>query len=345
VFRSIIKRAYFPLRKICLRVAVRSDRRPDLTRNPESILVVSERRLGDVCLEIPALRTIRAAYPQAFLTVVAPDGLLPLISWACRPDRTAGYPGTDAIAKRQWDLAIDFTADYQLAPARLVAASRAPIRIGFDIEGRGRYFNVPLLVPVSEHMRDVYASVLAPLGKGLDRGPLPGDLPAPGISRRYNVAVHPGAHHATQRWPAQYFAGLVSRISSAGESCAVIGAPAEQNLVHEIVRIAGAGDAMILPDILSLAAAVKTATVLICNNSGPLHLAALLGVPTVSFMGPTVRSKWYPLGEHHAVLRRNDLPCIGCNLGYCRIGTHACMKDISPQMAYSAYLDVRSSLG
>jgi ADP-heptose:LPS heptosyltransferase len=81
---------------------------------------------------------------------------------------------------------------------------------------------------------------------------------------------------------------------------------------------------------------IGIADVVVCNNSGPLHLAAALGTPTVSVMGPTVKERWMPIGSEHVVLRDHDLSCIGCNRGYCRIGTHDCMKNIAPSMVVSA---------
>ena len=90
-------------------------------------------------------------------------------------------------------------------------------------------------------------------------------------------------------------------------------------------------------DILEFAAVLSRMALLICNNSGPLHLAGLLGVPTISFMGPTIKTRWWPRGPRSEVMRRDQLPCIGCNRGYCRIQTHACMTEITPDQAFQVY--------
>jgi ADP-heptose:LPS heptosyltransferase len=65
---------------------------------------------------------------------------------------------------------------------------------------------------------------------------------------------------------------------------------------------------------------------LICNNSGPLHIASGLGVPTVSTMGPTVPQLWRPLGKDHIVIRKG-LACSPCSKGVCR--SHECLESIS----------------
>jgi heptosyltransferase-2 len=80
-----------------------------------------------------------------------------------------------------------------------------------------------------------------------------------------------------------------------------------------------------LGDLLAL---FQSCHLLICNNSGPLHVATALGTPTVSTMGPTIPERWWPQGEDHLVLRK-DLPCMPCNEGRCRLKTLDCMKLIT----------------
>ena len=75
------------------------------------------------------------------------------------------------------------------------------------------------------------------------------------------------------------------------------------------------------------AALLQRMDILICNNSGPMHIAAAVGTPTISFMGPTQYPRWKPWGEGHIIVRKN-IPCIGCNNGFCRIKTHECMQRI-----------------
>jgi ADP-heptose:LPS heptosyltransferase len=65
---------------------------------------------------------------------------------------------------------------------------------------------------------------------------------------------------------------------------------------------------------------------LICNNTGPLHIASGLGIPTVSTMGPTVPQLWWPLGKNHIVIRKG-LACSPCSRGVC--SSHECLESIS----------------
>jgi ADP-heptose:LPS heptosyltransferase len=96
------------------------------------------------------------------------------------------------------------------------------------------------------------------------------------------------------------------------------------------IQKAMAGTALVLyedflPGFLAL---IDRLDLLLCNNSGPMHVACALQTPTVSTMGPTLPEKWWPQGKGHRVVHK-QLPCMPCNEGYCRIKTHDCMIQIS----------------
>ena len=76
----------------------------------------------------------------------------------------------------------------------------------------------------------------------------------------------------------------------------------------------------------NLVALIDKCNLLICNNSGPLHIATAVGTPTVSTMGPTNSIRWWPYGDKNIVIRKN-LSCIGCNRGVCN--NHKCMELIA----------------
>jgi len=347
VLGTLIKPAYLGIRKLILRTFIRPGPPPPIPQTIRSLLVISDGRLGDVCLAIPVLQCLREAYPDASLGIVTPRRLQPLVQWACQPNYLFDLDNSRAFTGIHWDIVIDLTTDYHLKPARLAAETDASVRIGFEHSGRSQYFNLPLVMSENEHMQDTYRRVLGPLGIDFRSIPLPALVPteAPREGKPYTVAIHPGAHFQTQRWPSGYFGQLIRRIHERAEFCLVLGNEDETELVDEIVTSGGPGALRgITRDVMELAAAIRSSQVLICNNSGPVHLAGLLGVPTLSFMGPTVKRRWLPRGSHAVVLRRDNLPCIGCNRGYCRIRTHACMVEIGPDEAFDAFLELRRQL-
>ena len=91
------------------------------------------------------------------------------------------------------------------------------------------------------------------------------------------------------------------------------------------------GVTAVFPSMKDLAYLLSTCDLLICNNSGPLHLAAALGVPTVSMMGPTDPVLWRPNGDNQIVVRK-DAGCGPCSLGRC--GTRRCMDLITVEEVF-----------
>jgi ADP-heptose:LPS heptosyltransferase len=117
-----------------------------------------------------------------------------------------------------------------------------------------------------------------------------------------------------------------------GAKLLFIGNEEERYLVENICSVLPYGANVIKavnirPDILC--ALMRRSRLFIGNNSGPLHIAAALGVPGVSTIGPADPVKWSPLGPGQIVLR-SDLKCSPCNRGICK--GHECMKDISVEM-------------
>jgi heptosyltransferase-2 len=151
------------------------------------------------------------------------------------------------------------------------------------------------------------------------------------------LGIHAGASYATQRWSTAYFAALVRKLSETNHDTVLIGSPADTALIYEIRARAGVQPLIFIDsDLRKAIALISKLKLLVCNNSGPLHIAAALEIPTVSFMGPTHKDRWYPLGGNHKVLRAEDLNCLGCEKGECPLGTHDCMQRILPISAYEA---------
>ena len=79
------------------------------------------------------------------------------------------------------------------------------------------------------------------------------------------------------------------------------------------------------------AALVESADLLLCNDSGPLHLAAAYGTPSVALFGPTVAGKWQPPGGEHLMIQKQGFceGCVGWHPNAACVHDNACMKAIS----------------
>ena len=121
------------------------------------------------------------------------------------------------------------------------------------------------------------------------------------------LVVHPGSGGERKCWPAECFADLIEQAASIGLQVVVILGPAEEKLrpflesvVSKTVDIASP------PDILQLAGVLHKADLYLGNDSGPSHIAAALGTPSVVLFGPTDPAFWGPRGRTVEILRSTD---------------------------------------
>lgn len=327
-----------------------------------SILFIRTDRIGDMVLSMPALRAIKRGFPHARLTVLASLSNAPLLQHNPHVDEVifwkkgkfcSSLVGFLRLAvrlkKTRYDAVIDPLTGYDLCTALMAYLSGAELRIGFPGYGREVFFN-RLAPPPDEHqhMVDLILETARLLGaEAEDRTPrlylLPterdwaGDwLKANHLDHRTVVGIHPGGYYPTQRWSAGYYAQLASALLE-DHACGVIliGGRGDHDLIESIHAFSGERLAIFESiDLRRTVAVISLMNVLVCNNSGPLHIAAALNVPTLSFMGPTDKNRWMPLGLNHEVLRQDHLECIGCNSGTCSRGDLSCMRLIKPEDAF-----------
>lgn len=130
-----------------------------------------------------------------------------------------------------------------------------------------------------------------------------------GLAGRRWVAVHPGSGSASKNWPVERLATLVERLpSTVGASALVLAGPADEDAVAQLLARLAPPPLLVrdlpLPE---LAAALQHADAYVGNDSGPTHLAAMLGRPTLALFGPTDPALWAPRGPRVRVLHHPPL--------------------------------------
>ena len=360
--KEILKKVYLTIRKEGLNTAsflagIKKLRDTTYDEEIRKILFIRIDRIGDLVLSTPVLKAIKKAYPLCELKVLASPGNRALLMNNPFVDTVEVYDHKASLAAKaqvirklkqaSFDLAIDPYADYELETALIAFLSKARRRIGFAAYGREVFFNLPATrINAKQHFIDLSFDVVTPVGINADdRVP---EIFVDESERRWAkdwllehsidsqpiIGIHPGGHYKTQRWFPERFAEIACLIHKKYNVKPIIfGGPREANLIADIHSLtADVAKVFSADNLRQFAAILSCCNLLICNNSGPLHMAVALGVPTISFMGPTIKERWMPQGSIHAVLRIHDLPCIGCNAGHCRIQTHDCMRLITPDM-------------
>jgi len=358
-FKPFVKTVYLTARRHALsglHPLVSHDASAPAPGSPQNILWIRVDRIGDMVLSTPAFKAIKAAFPRTRLTVMASQANQTLLKNNPHVDEVIIYDRSAPLTQRirflkglqarRFDWAVDPYDDYELETAWIAWMSGAAYRVGYAAFGREVFLDASMPGPgPNRHFVDVNLDLLTLVGAPvIDRHPSlyldqaeqawAGQwLHKQGLQDKMLIAVHPGAYYETQRWPVEYFAYLIHMIlERKGADVFLFGAPADAGLIAQIqAMVQKPVQVLIGSDIQCFLALLSYCRILVCNNSGPLHCAVALHVPTISFMGPTIKARWAPIGEMHHVFRMNDLSCIGCNLGYCRIKTHECMRRIMPE--------------
>jgi len=133
------------------------------------------------------------------------------------------------------------------------------------------------------------------------------------------VGIHPGGSSFDKLWPAENFGEVANRlIQKFGAKIMLFGGPGEDNLIQTIQKtmkhtpIHATGIRL-----RQFAALVEKCSLFLCNDSGPMHMAAALGVPTAAIFGPTDHVRWKPLNKKAVIVRR-DMDCWPCSAHRCK---------------------------
>lgn len=312
---------------------------PDVQR----ILLIKPSSLGDIVHALPVVAALKEHWPAAHLTWFVKRQWADLVERAAGVDRVwpvdmtvmSWFGQARALRAERFDLAVDLQGLFR--SGAFAWLSGAPMRIGFanGREGSPWFYKQRVPVPsVEMHAVDRYLLVAAALGACPTETPqfrfkmLDADMAVVrevfqrkrvSMDRPW-VAMNVSARWSTKRWPLSSFAVVLDQLHKEGLGpVVVIGSSDEQCDAIQLraltkspfIDLIGAIPLGCLPALLSKAAAMIT------NDSGPMHIAAALGIPVVAMFGPTSAIRTGPYGAGHRVLTR-QLPCSPCFSRVCR---------------------------
>jgi ADP-heptose:LPS heptosyltransferase len=325
---------------------------------PSKILAIQFKYFGDAVVMTPALRAIREHFPKSELHVLVPEEIIPLLQhlpwlnrlWPMPRQRgsaslTQTWPVIRALRRERFDRSVDFGGNDRGAISSLLI--RARLRLGTD-EGRGfwgRRFCYNQCVPAAPATRHESARLAQMLsGWGIVPSSLEPEIRAdPALDAAAErllpagtVVCHIASSQTKKEWPVAHWAAFYQLAAEAGWHLAFTTARGarEQSLMDELKR--AAPHAPILPVITDLAlflAVLRRAEAFISGDTGPLHFAAGLGVPTIGLFGPSSAAQWAPLGKRHHVLNGSQCSCDG-DSAVCYSANH-CMLAISPGQLFA----------
>jgi heptosyltransferase-2 len=318
----------------------------------KSILFLRYDRIGDMVLSTAALKALRKVYPHARITVLASERNYEILKHNPTVDEVIIYKGffrfIREIRPRGYDLVIDPFLTYELKQAFMTYLAGGKYRIGFEDAGREIFFNLrgPATFPpkrMVDHLLDL-TERLGGRKEGCEPEIFLSDteiqwaneaLAEKGIcANELTIAIHPGAHYPSQMWLVERFGEVAKQLDKSEAKVILLGSSDEYGLLEEVKESAGANIQIFFCDnIRKLIALLSRCDLLVCNNSGPLHIAAALKVPTVSMMGPTVIPLWLPYDKDSIVINK-ALSCSPCNKAVCK--DHECMESITVDEVFEA---------
>jgi ADP-heptose:LPS heptosyltransferase len=320
------------------------------------ILIVKLRAIGDVILSTVVTKNLRLAFPGAqihYLTESASAEVLkgnPFVDDVLVYDRAAmSGPGLiRAVRRGRYDLVLDLFGNPRTALLTWLSGARR--RVGFRFRGRAYAYNV-LAEPRGDsvHNTQFNLDALSALGVPIqdrhiyfsfddaDARYVDSFWPPAFGGGSLVVGINSGGGWYTKRWGLDRFAGLADRLSEElGARIVLLWGPGQLPDAEEIRRRM-VRDAFIPPatTLRQLGALIKRCSILVSNDSGPMHIGSAVGTPVLGIFGPTDPRLQGPYGENHLVVRNEGLDCLGCNLTACPIG-HPCMLGLSVEPVLQA---------
>jgi heptosyltransferase II len=322
--------------------------------NPSSVSRIAVRAtnwLGDAVMSLPALRAIRDIFSHAHLAVIARPAVAGIYERESYVDEVLVYTGgrsefTRQLRARHFDAAI--LLQNALDAALIAWLAGIPERIGYSRDGRGPLLTRAIAVPESgeipRHERFYYLELLRRAGL-LERFPECGtirldridearaagrdQLDELGIPGTAPLGISPGAAYGgAKRWPADRFVAAARLLRPDG--VLVFGAPSEAPLCEEVAAaIPGAQNLAGRTTLRQFIELASVCRAFVTNDSGAMHVASALGVPTVAIFGATDDTTTGPTGPLARVVREHA-ECAPCLLRECPID-HRCMTRVTPE--------------
>jgi lipopolysaccharide heptosyltransferase II len=331
----------------------------------KKILVIKLRAIGDVVLSTSVLPGIRRAYPDSeihFLTeipsVPAVEGnpdldrvvVLPRQEWAKLSRRNAWRASLDftrMLRREKYDLVFDLFGNPR--SAFLTWITGAPVRVGYAFRGRKLFYNrrVPPRgdrIHELEFNLDALKMIGIPVQDARPLFPVAAEdkkkirewLGEQGLLDEFRVGMHVWGSWEAKRWDLEKFAVLADRMGERYRARVILlWGPGEQEHAVRVQEMAR-NPVYVAPEtsLKELGALLSQCALVVANDSGPMHIAAALGVPTVGIFGPTSWKLQGPYGDSHGVAYKEGLTCLGCNRLSC--GHLSCMR----KLGVKAVLDV-----
>jgi ADP-heptose:LPS heptosyltransferase len=315
---------------------------------PTKILLLRLERIGDLLMTLGAIDAIRARAPRASIHLVVGSWNAPLVPMMSAIDSyetldvrwlsrgSTGIPHSALLRRavgwrsRGFDLAINFEPD--IRTNLLLALSGATRRVGFSTGGGGAFLTDALAYEPQTHTADNARRAVERAFPGAHVAVAPSTarlqisedaknhaqaLLGNGAASHVFVGVHPSGGRLVKQWHTDRLADVATRLARDLSATVILtGTPHDRALVDRITSLLPADvrhlDLTGKMDLPVLAAVLQQLRLFVTADTGPMHLAAAVGTPTVAIFGPSDPNRYGPLNDRTRVVTA-DLWCRPCN--------------------------------
>lgn len=317
------------------------------------ILIRFPNWIGDIVMATVLLENLKKQYPSAQIDVLVKkpfDIVLrnhPCIASVIGFDPKGGFlkkilphPITKQLKQTKYDLGILCTNS--VSSLLIFKAAKIKTIIGYKRFLSSFLMNYALEKKPHLHQKEQYLSLLKPVGitefNALPNFVLDEDIVQDGneiLSKQLKgpyIVFHPGASYGSAKtWPLAHFEKLAQTLLNKTKLNVVfLGAVNQKSPSIQHERLIDLTAKTSLKEMLFI---LKKAKACVCNDSGPMHLADAMQIPTLAFFGPTDPSKTGPSAKSSTIIF-NKTPCGPCFKRSCPIN-HICMQQITPEHAFS----------
>ncbi len=327
------------------------------------ILIIKPSSLGDIVHALPVLAGLRAAYPDAHIAWLVGLSFAPLLESHPLLDEVIPFDRrrygrmlqsprilvdflrfVRQLRRRRFDLVLDLQGLARSGFLSLASGARRRVGFAHARELASVFYSHRVRCEQTDrHAVDKNLRLARALGLPVNPPVFPLGLRSAELAAARQLigeaagrpldsftAVIPGARWETKRWPAERLAELIDRMHAEELPPSVLlGAPADRAFAD---RVASACRVPLVDlagrtSLRDLSAAITLADLIVCHDSGPMHIAAALGRPLVAIFGPTSPARTGPYSDAARVVSL-PLPCAPCHRRECPLGHHDCLRKL-----------------
>ena len=318
---------------------------------PFRILIRSSNWLGDAVMSVPAIRAIKDGRPDMHVTILSLEKIAPMWKLISEVDEILSLPNKSLFSaarliarQAKFEVAILFPNSLRVA----LEAWRIPRKVGYRGHARGWLLNQIVREPrrpgPPEHHATRFLRIADDCGADVDPNQPAQTLLPPtfNIKDRKFLGLCPGAEYGpAKRWLPERFAEAAAAISAQSKAKWILFGTDKDKAVGDTIS-AALGEKCVnrigQTTLDELIEEVRGCRALLTNDTGTLHLTALLGVPVVAIFGSTEPVLTGPLGNRQIILRHH-VECSPCFLRECPIDFR-CMKEVTTQEVVNAVMSI-----